>query len=69
MTKKGYKIYVDGKLRLICQNNFILMNNIVDLKQKYGEDRVEVKEYDLKTNLTDDELQDLRNFIDNLIKR
>lgn len=69
MTKKGYKVYVDGKLRLVCQNNFILMNNVIDLKAKYGEDKVEVKEYDLKAELNDDELEDLRKVINDLKKR
>lgn len=67
MNSKRFKVYVDGKLRLVCGNEFVLMNNVVSLTEKYGKDRVVVKEYEVDMNLNKVELQELKDTI-NAIK-
>lgn len=67
MKSKSFKVYVDGKLRLVCGNEFVLMNNVVNLTEKYGKDRVTVEEYEVDMNLNKVELQELKDTI-NAIK-
>ena len=64
---KHFKIYVDGKLRLICGSPFVLMNNVTKLEKQYGKDRVEVKEYEVN-ELNKVELQQLRESMDHIFK-
>ena len=42
--QKEYRIYLDGKLKNICYNQYALMCNVTSLLDKYGKDRVKVKE-------------------------
>lgn len=46
MNRKIFRIYVDEKLRLICSNKLVSMNNFKKLKNKYRLDKVEIKEYE-----------------------
>lgn len=66
MKSKKFKVYVDGKLRLVCGNEFVLMNNVVRLTEKYGKDRVAVKEYEVDMNLNKVELQNLKDIINGI---
>ena len=66
MKNKRFKVYVDNKLRLICGNQLVLMSNVVSLKNMYGKDRVEVKEYESDIELNKVELQDLKETIDTI---
>ena len=66
MKGKKFKVYVDGKLRLVCGNEFVLMNNVVRLTEKYGKDRVAVKEYEVDMNLNKVELQNLKDTINGI---
>lgn len=38
-----FDLYVNGKLEMTCYNNFVAMNNLWSLEQKYGKGNVEVK--------------------------
>lgn len=38
-----HRIYVNGKLVNICSNDFVLMNNVVNYRKRFGEENVEVK--------------------------
>ena len=62
---KSYRIYVDGKLRLVCGSQFVLMNNVINFIEKYGKDRVEVMERE-SNDLDKIELQQLREVIGNI---
>lgn len=62
---KSYRIYVDGKLRLVCGSQFVLMNNVINFIEKYGKDRVEVREVE-SNDLDKIELQQLREVIGNI---
>lgn len=44
------RIYVDGKLVNICYNEYALMNNYASYLQKYGTERVVVKNLDVPIN-------------------
>lgn len=68
MKSKGFKIYVDGKLRIVCGNPLVAMSNFENLKSKYGSDRVEVKEYEFD-GLSKVELQDLKENMDSIFNR
>lgn len=68
MKSKGFKIYVDGKLRLVCGNELVTMSNFENLKSRYGTDRVEVKEYEFD-GLSKVELQDLKENMDSIFNR
>ena len=68
VKSKGFKIYVDGKLRLVCGNQLVTMSNFENLKNKYGTDRVEVKEYEFD-GLSKVELQDLKENMDSIFNR
>ena len=54
MRTKEFRIYVNDKLEMTCFNEFIAMNNILNLKEIYGEDNVrgerimELEEKELK---------------------
>lgn len=61
----SYRIYVDGKLRLVCGSQFALMNNVINFIEKYGKDRVEVMERE-SNDLDKIELQQLREVIGNI---
>lgn len=61
----SYRIYVDGKLRLVCGSQFVLMNNVINFIEKYGKDRVEVREVE-SNDLDKIELQQLREVIGNI---
>lgn len=65
---KHFKIYVDGKLKLICGSPFVLMNNVTKLEKQYGKDRVEVKEYEVN-DLNKEELQQLKEHMDSILDR
>lgn len=69
MKVKTFKVYVDGKLRLICGSSMVLMSNVIKLKAKYGEDRVTVKEFEENTKLTEKEHQEMKEYMDNIIKK
>ena len=43
---KEYRIYLDGKLKNICCNQYALMCNATRLLDCYGKDRVNIKECD-----------------------
>ena len=68
MKSKRFKIYVDGKLRLVCGNQLVTMSNFENLKSTYGSDRVEVKEYEFD-GLSKVELQGLKENIDSIFNR
>lgn len=68
MKSKRYKVYVYGRLRLVCGNPLVLMSNVISLQERYGKDNVEVKEYEVDTELSKVELQELNETIDALIR-
>lgn len=68
MKSKRYKVYVYGRLRLVCGNQLVLMSNVISLQERYGKDNVEVKEYEVDTELSKVELQELNETIDALIR-
>ena len=61
----SYRIYVDGKLILVCGSQFVLMNNVINFIEKYGKDKVEVREVE-SNDLDKIELQQLREVIGNI---
>lgn len=67
MKSKRFKIYVDGKLRLVCGNELVAMSNFENLKSKYGTDRVKVKEYE-SDGLNNIELQKLKKGINEILR-
>lgn len=69
MKVKTFKVYVDGKLRLICGSSMVLMSNVIKLKAKYGEDRVTVKEFEENTKLTEKEHQEMKDYMDEIITK
>lgn len=62
MNSKRFKIYVDGKLRLVTGNKLVAMNNFEKFTRKYGLGRVEIKEREFN-ELSKVELQDLKENI------
>lgn len=69
MKSKRFKVYVDGKLRLICGNQSVLMSNVTSLESMHGKDRIEVKEYEVDIELNKIELQNLKETIDIMSNR
>lgn len=67
MKVKTFKVYVDGKLRLVCGSTMVLASNLINLKAKYGEDRVTVKEFEENTKLTEKEHQEMKDYMDEII--
>lgn len=43
MKSMEYRIYVNGKLENICQNDFALACNLSNYRSKYGKENVEFK--------------------------
>lgn len=68
MNRKIFRIYVDEKLRLICSNKLVSMNNFKKLKNKYRLDKVEIKEYEFN-ELSEIELQNLKEKLDSALNR
>lgn len=66
MKTKRFKVYIDGKLRLVCGNELVLMKNVTSLTEKYGKDRIEVKEYEVDMNLNEIKLQELKDTINTI---
>lgn len=64
MKGKIFKVYVDGKLRMGCGSQFVLMNNVVRLHQKYGKDRVKIVECEESIPFTKEELEELKRAMD-----
>ena len=62
MKSKIFRIYVDGKLRLITGNKLVAMNNFENFTREYGLGRVEIKEREFN-ELSKVELQDLKENI------
>ena len=60
MKVKTFKVYVDGKLRLVCGSTMVLASNLINLKAKYGEDRVTVKEFEENIKLTEKEHREMK---------
>lgn len=69
MKVKTFKVYVDGKLRLICGSIIVLTSNLINLNARYGEDRVTVKEFEENIKLTEKERQELNEYMDEIIKK
>lgn len=42
--QKEYRIYLNDKLKNLCYNQYALMCNVTSLSEKYGKNRVKVKE-------------------------
>lgn len=66
MKSKRFRIYVDGKLRLVTSNKLVAMNNFKNFTREYGLDRVEIKEREFD-GLSKVELQDLKENIKRII--
>lgn len=66
MKSKTFKIYIDGKLRLLTGNKLVAMNNFENFIREYGLGRVEIKESEFDT-INKVELQDLKenNYVEN----
>lgn len=48
MNSKVFRIYVDGKLRLVTGHKLVAMNTFENFTREYGLDRVEIKRMELK---------------------
>lgn len=59
MKSKVFRIYVDGKLRLVTGHKLVAMNNFKNFTSEYGLDRVEIKERE-SDGLSKVELQNLK---------
>lgn len=68
MNRKRFRIYVDGKLRLVTGNKLVAMNNFKNFTREYGLDRVEIKEYEFN-ELSEIELQNLKEKLDSALNR
>jgi len=44
MKSMEYRVYVNGKLINICQNDFVLGCNLINYRSKYGKENVEFKQ-------------------------
>lgn len=66
MKSKVFRIYVDGKLRLVTGNKLVAMNTFENFTKEYGLDRVEIKERE-SDGLSKVELQDLKENIKRII--
>lgn len=62
MKSKVFRIYVDGKLRLVTGHKLVAMNNFKNFTSEYGLDRVEIKERE-SDGLSKVELQNLKENI------
>ncbi|MGL5649375.1 MAG: hypothetical protein ACRDDY_16155 [Clostridium sp.] len=63
MESKFFKVYVDGKLRVGCGNQFTLMSNVVRLHQQYGKERVKIVECTETIPFTKEELEEMKEVI------
>lgn len=66
MKSKRFRIYVDGKLRLVTGNKLVAMNEFENFIREYGLDRVEIKEREFN-ELSKVELQDLKENIERIV--
>ena len=66
MNSKVFRIYVDGKLRLVTGHKLVAMNTFENFTREYGLDRVEIKERE-SDGLSKVELQDLKENIKRII--
>lgn len=66
MKSKRFRIYVDGKLRLVTGNKLVAMNEFENFIREYGLDRVEIKEHEFN-ELSKVELQDLKENIERIV--
>ena len=66
MKNKVFRIYVDGKLRLVTGHKLVAMNEFTNFTNKYGLDRVEIKERE-SNGLSKVELQNLKENIKKIV--
>lgn len=66
MKNKVFRIYVDGKLRLVTCHKLVAMNNFKNFTSEYGLDRVEIKERE-SNGLSKVELQNLKEYIKKIV--
>lgn len=68
MNSKVFRIYVDGKLRLVTGHKLVAMNNFKNFTREYGLDRVEIKERE-SDGLSKVELQNIKENMDSIFNR
>lgn len=66
MKSKRFRIYVDGKLRLVTGHKLVAMNEFEKFTREYGLGRVEIKEREFN-ELSKVELQDLKENIKRIV--
>jgi hypothetical protein len=64
--ERRFRIYVDGKLRLVTGDKLVAMNNFEKFTREYGLGRVEIKEREFN-ELSKVELQDLKENIKRIV--